>query len=67
MIPSRYSPTKMRHIEFSSLSTPSFVASLYQIEKESFAIFLSLCPLPGGRRLAAAQTGVSDCAGFAPN
>ena len=24
-------------------------------------------PLPGGRRLAAARTGVSDCAGFAPN
>src|SRR5207302_6275073 len=26
-----------------------------------------LRPLPGGRRLAAARTGVSDCAGFAPN
>src|SRR5580698_862653 len=26
-----------------------------------------LRPLPGGRRLAAAPTGASDCAGFAPN
>ena len=26
-----------------------------------------LRPLPGVRRLAAARTGVSDCAGFAPN
>src|SRR6202790_2266062 len=28
---------------------------------------LSTAPLPGGRRSAAAQTGVSDGAGFAPN
>src|SRR5206468_633501 len=27
----------------------------------------STAPLPGGRRLAAARSGVSDCAGFAPN
>ena len=58
---------KMRHREFSPLSTPSFVDPLYQIGEEGFAIFLSLRPLPGGRRLAAARTGVSDCAGFAPN
>ncbi len=29
--------------------------------------FVPLRPLPGGRRSAAARTGVSDCAGFAPN
>ena len=32
-----------------------------------YAAFFPLRPLPGGRRLAAARTGVSDCAGFAPN
>jgi hypothetical protein len=34
---------------------------------EGFAIVIPLRPLSGGRRLAAARTGVSDCAGFAPN
>src|ERR1700733_7775580 len=33
----------------------------------SYASFFPLRPLPGGRRLAAARTGVSDCAGIAPN
>ena len=32
------------------------------VEKDS-----PLRPPPGARRLAAARTGVSDCAGFAPN
>src|SRR5580658_9855928 len=30
-------------------------------------VLLPLRPLPGGRRSAAAPTGLSDCAGFAPN
>jgi hypothetical protein len=38
-----------------------------QSQTEGYAIFSSLRPLPGGRRLAAARTGVSDCADFAPN
>src|SRR5450755_4862885 len=33
----------------------------------SLRVFLPLRPLPAGRRLAAARTGVSDCAGLAPN
>jgi hypothetical protein len=38
-----------------------------QPHSEGYAIFSPLRPLPGGRRLAAAWMGVSDCAGFAPN
>ena len=38
-----------------------------RLSQVSSRLFLPLRPLPGGRRLAAARTGVSDCAGFAPN
>jgi len=36
-------------------------------QPEGYAASFPLRALPSGRRLAAARTGVSDCAGFAPN
>src|SRR5258708_16636719 len=37
------------------------------LKRKATPSFSPLRPLPRGRRLAAARTGVSDCAGFAPN
>ena len=47
--------------DFQSLTT------IRHFQAEGCAVFLPLRPPPGGRRLAAARTGTSDCAGFAPN
>ena len=47
--------------------TSQSLTTIRHSQTEGYAIFFPLRPLPGGRRLAAARTGVSDCAGFAPN
>ena len=46
---------------------PRLSASLLAISNGRLRHHSPLLPLPGGRRLAAARTDVSDCAGFAPN
>jgi len=57
----KVSTTRKHSCSISSSLTPQ------PFQTKGYAIFLSLRPLPGGRRSAAARTGVSDCAGFAPN
>ena len=43
------------------------LTTIHNSQTEGCAIFSHYGSHPGGRRLAAARTGVSDCAGFAPN
>ncbi len=51
--------------------TPLSNSTIEPLSSHSLAPWLRILsplrPLPGGRRLAADRTGVSDCAGFAPN
>jgi hypothetical protein len=51
ILPSKATPTRPAPLSFAKVASQ----------------FVPLRPLPGGRRLAAARTGVSDCAGFTPN
>lgn len=58
--------TTCRNSVLITLWNSAHPATLY-FSNGSLRRLFPLRPLPGGRRLAAARTGASDCAGFAPN